>query len=347
MLSQNILDAQSTYSLAYRSSHIFPTDKFLKGNIASTLAPIDRGQIIAFRWGQIFNRDNYWHQAYGKPTLGFGLEYFDIHNDEDIGNPFSVYGYWEPGLLYTTKSRLALTVDFGISFLWNEYNPSTNTDNISIGTDLNYFGGFGVKYYHKLHRDIHLHTAIHLNHHSNGAMVKPNLGVNLISAELGISVRPSNDLSTISYEPPTLKKWTFETAIYVGTRNHFPEGPQHSFYGTSLSAVRRFTPRLSAGAGLEYLYDSGQHEPWQYDNVSPRKSLSLYIFGRLHYRALSILLEAGHYTLEWNGTHPRTRDYQRLGLRYDITSSVFAAMKVRAFALRKADLLEFHVGYVF
>lgn len=350
VISTNTLTAQQyQLSLSSRLSHIFPTDELLRGQWTHDSLPINRGKIYALRFGKLHKEDIFWQQAYGKPSVGVGLEYFDVARDKELGDGLSLYAFMEAGLLNSKYFRLTFGVDFGLSYWTTHYDAEDNPNDVTLGTPINYHIGMGVKSYANVSQHIAISTALYLNHHSNGAVSKPNLGVNAASVELGLAYTFFDKKDTTIYKDRhtrTIRPYS-EISLFSGVRNHVPDGTYYPFYGLHINRNWLFSGTLGMGLGAEFMHDQGYFiKRWQKENITSRNSVSVYAAFVAHVERLRVSIDFGYYIWQPQYRHPISNFYQRLSLKYQFTDRFFIGSKIRAFQMRKADLLELHVGIV-
>lgn len=309
------------------------------------MEPVSRASIYALRLGWRKADDKYWHYAYKRPEVGIGLEYLDIHNDEEIGNPWSAYTFIEAGLIDRKRFRLALTVDFGLSYFWRPYNTQTNDKNLALGSVLNYHVGLGFRSNIFLTENISAVLATILNHHSNGAVTKPNLGINMASVEVGLKYNWKKRTIERNWTDTTrqIRPYT-EFSIFSGTRNIVPDGSYQGFVGLHTNRMYPISGLFAFGGGAELLYDSAAFQGLAAASVGDRLSVAGYLSAIVFIQRVSLSMDFGRYMYRKEGDRDISHNYQRMSLRYQLTDRLFLAAKVRAFELRKADLLEFHIG---
>lgn len=342
------VSGQVVYSVSTRVSSIIGTSAFFRGEVNGTGIPVKEAQIYALRIGKRLCEDKYWHYGYNYPEVGFGIEYLDIANDSEIGNPVSAYMYVEAGLVDRKSWRLTLATDFGLSYGWKPYNTLTNVNNVALGSRLNYHVGLGFRSTIYLHQRLALLVAPMLNHHSNGAVTKPNLGVNMVSIELGLKYWPTTRQRRTEW---TTKKRSIgpysDLSFFMGTRNVEIDGPYYQFYGLHVNRVFPLSSLFAYGVGTEVIYDRASFAGGASVRETRRLSSAVYAMAGVHLDRLSLSLDIGRYLYRADGDRlPTSQYYQRMSLRYRVTDTWFLTAKVRAFELRKADLLEFHIGYV-
>ena len=346
-LWQNMVSAQGiNISTSTRVTNVIGTTGFFRGLSTANKQPIKAANIYALRVGTRLAKDNFWHKAFGYPEVGLGLEYLNIHNDGEIGNPLSLYAFVEAGLVDMRKFRLSLNIDFGASYFWKPFNSTTNLNNITLGSSLNYHVGLGLRANFYLTENISLLISPILNHHSNGAVTKPNLGINMGSLEVGLKYylterarRTQWTDSVRHFKPHT------EISFFTGSRNVDPDGPYHQFYGIHVNRMYHLASRFIYGAGLEFLYDEASFAGRTNKGFDDRFSVAFYVSGAVVLDRVSLSMDFGRYMIRQdNDRIPVSQYYQRMSLRFRLNDELFMALKVRAFELRKADLLEVHFG---
>lgn len=333
-------------SATTRWASIIGTSAFFRGEVNNNGVPVDMAQIYALRLGKRLDDDRYWHSAYMHPEVGVGFEFLDIGNDPETGDPLSAYMYLESGLIDCKRFRLSFATDLGLSYFWKPYNAQTNVNNVSLGSRLNYHAGIGLRGEVFLTENIALLLATTFNHHSNGAITKPNLGVNMASAELGLKCYLKPRVKRTSWSDTIRRKNVYsDLSIYMGTRNVDIDGPYYQFYGLHINRVWPVSSKFGFGTGLELMYDQASFAEQERFDALDRSSVALYAAAHVRVDKLSLSLDIGRYIHRKDGDRiPVSQYYQRLSLRYQLTVLLFASVKVRAFELRKADLLEFHIG---
>lgn len=337
-------------SFSTRTTQILGTSGFFRGETSQSGKPIVDANIFAIRFGMIKKENKYLERLYNGPEFGIGIEFLDIHNDSEIGDPFSGYMFMEAGLINNPKFRLTLATDFGISMGWKPYNAFTNPKNLALGSRTNYHIGMGLRSYMKIYKNWSILLATTLNHHSNGAVTKPNLGINMVSAEVGVKLSigksEENSITTIEEINYSYNNSRSRLSLFSGIRNLEKDGPYYTFYGLQINKTWPLSKKLSLGIGVESLYDLGVFTERDNTSFAEKYSNALYVISAISINRIEFGLEIGHYVWRNKGDRlPDTHIFQRLGISYKIYNDLFIGLKVRAFELRKADLLELHVGY--
>ncbi len=333
-------------SVSARSTHIIGTNAFFRGEANNNGIPIDRANIYAIRIGKRLSADKYWHYAYKYPEVGIGIEYLNIHNSGETGKPLSIYTFIEAGLVDRDRFRLSLSTDFGLAYFWKPFNTTSNPNNVAIGSQLNYHVGLGLRANYFLTENIAVLVATMLNHHSNGAVTKPNLGMNMASVEVG--------LKYYLQKRQKRKQWTdtlrrlraySDLSLFTGSRNIDIDGQYYMFYGIHANRMWPIWGKFAFGSGVELLYDEATFVDVIEKSLVDQTSIAAYVSAMVIIDKVSLSMDIGRYLYRKEEDRDISNAYQRLSLRYQLTDHLFLAAKVRAFELRKADLLEFHIGW--
>lgn len=93
-------------------------------------------------------------------------------------------------LLGKEKNHLYFIPGWGIAYDTKTFYE--NSDNIYIGSHLNYAIRFECMYSRKMNEHININTSVKYMHYSNGAFVLPNRGINSVSYKLGVAYLFSN-----------------------------------------------------------------------------------------------------------------------------------------------------------
>ncbi len=143
------------------------------------------------------------------PNLTIGLRYDNYHNvsthrnadpawgllehvdyDSYMSDMFTLYGKFERPLLRTKHWLVDYQLGTGIGYCSKAYNKTDCIDNELIGSHLNIFFTAGVTATYRVAKDWGITTGIEFAHHSNGALARPNKGVNTLAPLLGVTYCP-------------------------------------------------------------------------------------------------------------------------------------------------------------
>ena len=178
---------------------------------------------------------------YNYPTYGVGLKYavnnsirFSRHDDYEwpdggtvdydsyVGNSWAFYGFFTRPLLRTKHWMADLTVNAGTAYSHTKYDKHNNVDNELIGARWLIYFGAGLHLSYRFAPDFALKGGLEFWHLSNGALNRPNKGVNFLGPSIGLAYMPY-------YEPlaqnkgrkikePFNRYWYAEVTAGVGAK---------------------------------------------------------------------------------------------------------------------------------
>jgi len=198
---------------------------------------------------------NDYARDYGFPTLSAGIKWSlnhgitlhkgeefwgkeqnalkEVDYDSQLGNAISFYGQFARPLLRTRRWEIDYTLNFGVAWSQHIYNKENNIDNELIGSRWNIFFGAGAHATWHFAHDWGLRLGIDYYHHSNGALNRPNKGVNIVGPSIGMVYQPYYEASIPNQRIPARR---FQPYTYlnfyasIGGRTLMEEWQQTQFY---------------------------------------------------------------------------------------------------------------------
>ena len=256
-------------------------------------------------------------EDFNYPTFSLGFNYnhyqnVDFHRDlgnydfglaepvdymSYLGNTLTLYGAFDRPLLRNPRKwQFYYTLQFGIGYTDKKYNPYNNVDNEMISTRFLIYCGLGAYATYSLTPELALRTGVEFQHHSNGALNRPNKGSNTIGPMVGLVYRPfvtehakkeddawnsasGSSGGTLSghsmtgeedfhYDYINITAGVGAKALYedwVKTQFETPKGDPdyrtdhfkaYMAYSLRMDYMRRWSRRWATGAGLDVLYGS-------------------------------------------------------------------------------------------
>ena len=119
------------------------------------------------------------------PSLGASLTYWDFGH-HSLGNALSGMFYVEPVLFSPFDTDISLRAGLGMSYMDHPYDAETNPLNITYSTHFAFPLMVGVSFSHSLGDKWNVRLSGEFQHISNGGTHQPNLGINYLTAGLGI-----------------------------------------------------------------------------------------------------------------------------------------------------------------
>jgi hypothetical protein len=322
----------------------------------SNMAHLIKGHIYGAELNYIFRTDGKksWQQLHNYPEIGLCFLHMYLANPQQLGNWEALYPYLNIRL-NKRKFKLSsnLRLGLGLAYITKTFDPINNHKNTAIGSHLNGFVNlrYNINYY--ITPALRIDFGAGLSHASNGATKTPNLGLNIMTVNLGFAyVFGNKKLELIKDSLPTFyKHW--ESALYAiaGVKELMPAGGQkYMAYGINFTAVRTLNRKNNLGGGFDLFYNNATKQQWKTnDSIVTDKFADIFQGGvKVAYaftmHRLSLPVEFGVYLYKRqieNGIF-----YHRIGLRYRFSKHLVANFTLLSH-FAKADYFEYGFGYQF
>lgn len=332
-----------------------------------------------------------WHQFNGFPIVGIGAVWLNLGNPQKLGNAFALYPYISFPLIRTSLFNLNLKAGAGASYLTKTYQ-NTNTDSLgnllptltgtngAIGSALNVYFSGGGSLEIPIAKGISFMGEYTWNHMSNGSVVAPNSGLNLLNGFVGIKYFPNYK----DYHSPTThfieritRKYSFEVIASGGFRQlYYKDNKTFPIASIAFGAYRPITNTYRMGLGIDAFYDGAYNGKtqfertyitsdelknkirvgvsWQHEILLGRLiagfDFGLYLYDPL--KNLSPYDEAKGVKLSkpliysYNINSEDGWFYTRAALKYALNEHYFLSLGLKTH-LQKAEFIEWGLGYVF
>ncbi len=307
-----------------------------------------------------------WASKYGYPSFGLGFFTGAVGSPQIFGKPNAIFGFSKFHLSKDYRRNIFnIEPAVGLTFNLEPYDPVTNPLNNAIGARMAVFFNLRFGFTYKLTREIDITYGLEAIHMSNGRIVTPNWGLNMIGIHLGMSynfnpdqrntenynIYDNDKLLPVRYLRPKKEKNEKYTEnnnfinIYgaLGTvQSYADQGTDVRFnaYTVLLQYQHKFNNMHSVSAGFDYLFDGSLIENYP-DDPSKRNHYAIHAgYDFMMYR-FTIMAHLGFYL---NENKTKLPYYFRPALRYDINKWFYAqvGLKAKGFA---ADWVEFGVGF--
>ena len=130
-----------------------------------------------------------WQRYWGMPTVGVGFVGMDLGNKAVLGQAFALYPYLLVPIVKRDHFHLNYKIGAGISLFtktWNRCDTLSGvnapTANSAIGSILNVYLMTGVNFEFPIKNNVSITADIGYNHMSNGSVLQPNSGLNMLHA---------------------------------------------------------------------------------------------------------------------------------------------------------------------
>ena len=215
-------------------------------------------------------------QQWNNASIGVGARYLNLGNNAVLGSAIAAYGYINMPFFNGTHFRIGARPTVGIAAVTKTYANTYKGENLykdhdkanwSIGSVLNAYLAL------ELYMDFPIKDGweITLNggwHHiSNGSIMHPNAGYNMLGGELGLRYHP-HEKDYTSPEPDVPRKlydgvdkpWAVEISATGGVKqNYYRDNyPKMQFFGAATVKASAYWVPVSIfriGAGVDAFYD--------------------------------------------------------------------------------------------
>lgn len=312
-----------------------------------------------------------WEQAHRLPSFGVGIGVACLDNHEEIGRPASLFGFYKGTIARWGGHSIMYDIEAGLAWGWECYDEKTNPDNIAIGSKATCRIGLGLDYAYTICDRWKLGLGAGFTHYSNGAIRKPNKGINLANAHVSLAYllekrslprvsKPIKKLKgneidlTIGYG---LKRFEVDTVEHPEIHGQYKLGAKYNSLTLQCQYLHRYCHKGKYGIGLSAVYDelTGSDVMAKGDDVEvvlgpSRKRYSWGVFGAHEFciGQLAIVTQMGYYFHQPKGISWRQRkdvSFQRAGLKYTLPIGIHAGVNIYAHRLTVADFIEWNVGY--
>ncbi len=324
--------------------------------------------VAEFRLGVKSYGSKRWQQLYRYPTYGIGLyqAWFNPQNNL-LGNPTSVFIFFNPSLLGKEKISFGIDFETGFSFNFLNYDPVDNPDQIAVGSALNIHFQLEAEASFRIFESLDGAAGMGFTHFSNGRIRTPQRGINLyhgfarlryhmpawkgknVNPEIWPTRRPEN----IRHEMPKFKgRWEYYGVLSGGMvtpEELWADRSIKYFVGSlSMDVARHYYYFGKAGVGFDIFHDRSMTEHYRHTLLFPDfvdlTFLGFHLSHELMINRFTLVTQVG-VTLTHRDIEGKW--YGRWGMRIDITEHFFFRGTLKTPAGFKADFIELGLGYNF
>lgn len=349
----------------YQQGYVFATNDFLRGNNIEANR-INSFQTFSLKFSTQTNGDKLWQQLYKYPNWGIGVYVADFYNPEEIGIPFALFGFFNAPFKRWDKLQFNYELEFGATFNWKSFNPVTNKYNIAIGAGESFMIDAGLNLEYNLTDRIEFVSGFSLTHFSNGALKKPNFGINTVAPKIGLKYNFYNHPAFHKQEVPAYSpknEWLF--SAFGGAKNVIfdsvnidiiekYEGVYFPIFGISTAYNRQISYRSKIGFGMTVSYDGSVNAQSSIEKnelepvngpLSDKIQLSVYPSYELVVNKVSLIIQPAFYLYRKKTKNQSPDFHQRIGLKYYITDNLFVGITLRDYAFHVSDFIEWNLGF--
>ena len=239
---------------------------------------------------------------------------------------------------------------FGFCYSSSPYDRESNNKNIAIGSTLSYAFNTQLHYNHEILDRLKLIAGFRISHYSNGAFKKPNKGINIVTADIGLSY-------LLNAEKPAFEHFTQLPAVERDIRYNFflstglreidPVGSRkYSFLTLSFYASKQVSRTSAFSLGIDGFYSMATRQERETDDNLEGKKPDFKRAGvtggyEFYMGKMSFIAQLGAYVYR-----PYKSDkpvYQRYGLKYQLPKDIYAGLFLKTH-YGKAEAVEWSLG---
>ena len=341
---------QGFLRLSYEKGYVMPVDD---KNVVNELLKASRYSSVNISACWDVSPTSVYSRIYRKPKLGVGLAFLNFHNPS-FGIPNVLYGFTEIPISRKGK-RLHFTYGIGAGLAWgfHHYDKNDDPQNLAIGSSANAHLQVNFIMHYWLSKNFLLSAGTGFRHYSNGALKKPNAGINVIPFSLSVEYKMMERLvpNASPTLPPFRKRWIYSVYNSVGAKQLEMDKPVVFKNLFGVNAGYKFSYKHRAVAGFDLTYTAGAAGRIPGDQSALSKSVSYgpyigwewFLTDRIYFPVY-----LGAYLHRNIENEEQSLLFQRLGIRYAMlpSRSLVIGCGLRSH-LGSADFVEFTLGYNF
>lgn len=289
-----------------------------------------------------------WHHHYHGPSFGMGFLYAGMADPDRIGAVMRLVPYLHLPLVSGKQSSFGMRLGWGVGYVAKPFERRDNTKQIAIGSKVNTAILIMAEYRIRYGRTM-LSTGLGIDHWSNGSVALPNLGLNLLSANVGVSYSLGEPVEYVHVQDTMQLERPRRTHSVVGafamSETGRPESGQYSVYSVIGQVQWRLTKKSGVCAGVD-LFNKGalgtlypelkEESRMAYTQAGVHGGYAL-LFGRGE-----LMLQMAYYV--YTPKPEAEKFFHRLGCRYTVGKHLVAHVGLKShYAV--ADHWEFGFGY--
>jgi hypothetical protein len=294
-----------------------------------------------------------WQVQNNLPDLGISAQCIDYKNPSQLGYGFVLAPFVElPFRGAHKRARLIMRMSWGVAYLTRKFDIASNHKNIAIGSNVNAFAQFKWFWHIPLGERLRFEPGFSFTHASNGKFRNPNLGINVVSINLGLTCRfpgkkPVPQITGIDSMARAKKKNELLFFAAGGFNERLTNTGLLRTLVLSGAWQRNLNNKNKLSLGLDAFYDENYLTDFELRAGEPLVGLQQWRFAaRLGYSYnvgnLSFPFEMGFYVRQFS--EPDGAIVNRIGMRYYLNNGLVAHMGLRThFAV--AYNFEFGLGY--
>jgi hypothetical protein len=290
---------------------------------------------------------NPWDAYYNYPRRGLGLAYYHLRDHQVYGSCLGLYGIMDRPFLQLRPVTFSYRLYGGLAWLTKVWDLQENHLNLAIGTHINLFFRLSLQTRLALSQKLEWIIDGGMAHFSNGNIKKPNLGLNVFTANMGLAYKIGPSAGAIELGPiQGTKKVSFKLN-YLAGRKAVANYQDLYYYKSSLNALAgyNFNPKRQLGLGFSLMYDGTQKYLWAQKGLEmpvfrDMLQLGTVIYQDLNFNKFAFTTQIGFYILK---PYDYWFMFNRTGIRYLIYKNMFFQVNLKSHKFQ-ADYIEWGLG---
>jgi hypothetical protein len=350
----------------------FQNGYILRNRTPFLSTPNELGQV--FQYAQSFSLEygwqtsgnEEWHQVCKYPRFGIGTQYLYFLSRDELGAPFSLYGFYDGNYYWSKNFQVTSRLGAGLAYGFKPWSAQNPLSGDLFSTRLNAFTELGLGVALRIKHHFLLEPGFRFQHFSNGNLRKPQRGINITAYSLALRSELTNPLLHPEKMPLSQFKRRQELLAFLGISSSqlefkSPSATQHLTYGMNFLMANlhlgynyQISRRLKLGTGIDLVYDgtNGMREagidgkPARNEvALADKAGLAVFIGGESVIDRLSIVTTLGYIVARTHFESSSPAFEQRLGFKYHYLENAFAGVNIRAYNFRAAKAIEFNLGF--
>lgn len=297
-----------------------------------------------------------WEQRYNYPEFIASLSYYDLKNDEVLGNIVSLNTGLGFHLNDFTRQRgdFQVYMGIGLAYFNKVYDEENNNKNNVVSSHLPWNINLRASYWYLVGERIYVGTALQLSHFSNASRSVPNFGLNIMNLNVGARYQISSSRQEYLSDRKNLTNFNRKSFLNIdlraGVSQMKPAGTGPSLYlATAVFWNKRISQKSILDAGVEGFMNQAYEKQIDQNHLlvegSPDYRAVSVMFGHeLLIEKLALVTQIGIYV--YKPYQPHDWLYSKIGLKYYFNDNLFATFTLKShFAV--AEVLEYGIGYRF
>lgn len=337
----------------YKGAFILPHSGAVKAIMNGTTPVFEFGA----EFPNVGNKD--FHSSFPLNKWGVMFNYAPLTNKEILGFGLGLMPYLNINLRRHKESNWKARLGSGIGFIQKPFNNITNPKNMVVGSYLNNITDFSLCYKLHLSRSLSSKIGFGLQHFSNGAYIRPNLGINLPYLSISIKQDQWVKRSCLKLDKDTTNE---KSGFFIS-----------SVYGSktlALAATKRYNV-IQLSGGYSFGFKRGKYLHLQTDLIFDESTpylkdynfalspfakwiVGLFATYEKKFGQVGFLIGSGHYLhspyrsfdQDWSYANKGGNFYNRVGIKYYLSQEINLQISIRTHS-GEADNAEFGIGYKF